>query len=141
VIGGCRHFTTGSRPLRGNMSAGSDGLLVSDDDLEDRDDPRFWFQVDADKDPPSSFPVAGRGLVTGIDKSGETCAALSAWRSCGLASPSLSASSVSSRFRRAVAKWISAAWGYLKRAAGKRLFDSAQVYRSQLSPSASSPIG
>jgi hypothetical protein len=57
------------------MEKGWDGLLVSDDDLEDRDDPRFWFQVDADKDPPSSFPIAGRGLVTGVDPMAETCAA------------------------------------------------------------------
>jgi hypothetical protein len=29
--------------------------------------PRFWFQVDAERDPPSSFPLAGRGLLTGAD--------------------------------------------------------------------------
>jgi hypothetical protein len=70
---GCRSFTSGSRPLRGNMSTGFDGLYVSDDDLEDRDDPRFWFPVDADRNPPSSYPIAGRGLVTGVDAMGATC--------------------------------------------------------------------
>jgi hypothetical protein len=40
--------------------------------LDDRDDPRFWFQVDADQDPPS-YPIAGRGLVTGVDVQGATC--------------------------------------------------------------------
>jgi hypothetical protein len=33
--------------------------------LEDGGNPRFWFQVDADRDPPSSYPIGGRGLVTG----------------------------------------------------------------------------
>jgi hypothetical protein len=59
---GCRCFTTGAF-LTGSIEEGFDSVMVSDDDLEDRDDPRFWFQVDADRNP--SFPIAGRGLVTG----------------------------------------------------------------------------
>ena len=70
---GCRSFTTGSHPLTGSMAKGFDALYVSEDDLEDADDPRFWFQVDADRDPPSSYPIAGRGLVVGTDKEGEDC--------------------------------------------------------------------
>jgi hypothetical protein len=72
---GCRSFTSGSRPLNGSLEAGFDTLYVSDDYLEDRDDPRFWFQVDADREPPSSYPLAGAGLVLGVDKAGKTCAA------------------------------------------------------------------
>jgi hypothetical protein len=71
---GCRSFANGSRPLNGSMEKGYDAVYVSDDNLEDRGDPRFWFQVDADRDPPSSFPLAGRGLVLGTDKDGEECA-------------------------------------------------------------------
>jgi hypothetical protein len=67
---GCHSFTTGSRPLNGSMRQGFDTLYVSDDYLEDRDDPRHWFQVDVDRDPPSSFPIAGRGLVVGVDEQG-----------------------------------------------------------------------
>jgi hypothetical protein len=33
---------------------GFDSIHVSDDFLEDRADPRLWFQVDADRTPPSS---------------------------------------------------------------------------------------
>ncbi len=66
----CQHVTTGSRPFNGSMSEGFDTLLVSDDYLEDRDDPRFWFQVDAERNPPSSFPIAGYGLVCGVDEQG-----------------------------------------------------------------------
>ena len=29
--------------------------------------------MDADRDPPSSYPICGRGLVQGVDKFGETC--------------------------------------------------------------------
>ena len=72
---GCRDFTIGSRPLRGSFETGFDALYVSDDYLEDREDPRYWFQVDADRAPPSSFPIAGRGLVLGVDERGEDCAA------------------------------------------------------------------
>lgn len=72
---GSNSITSGSLPLRGNLSTGYDDLAVSDDDMEDRESTRFWFQVDADQDPPASFPIAGRGLVMGVDKMGETCAA------------------------------------------------------------------
>jgi hypothetical protein len=36
-------------------------------------DPRDWYQVDADRNPPSSYPLSGRGLVVGIDDRGATC--------------------------------------------------------------------
>jgi len=73
---GCRSFASGARPLRGNMETGFDHLLVSDDYMDERSDARFWFQVDADKNPPSSHPIAGRGLITGVDTQGETCDAV-----------------------------------------------------------------
>jgi hypothetical protein len=67
---GCDRFTSGSRPLNGSLEEGFDSLYVSDDDFEDRDDPRFWFQVDADRTPLSSYPLAGLGLVLGVDEQG-----------------------------------------------------------------------
>jgi hypothetical protein len=70
---GCRDFTSGSRPLNGSLAKGFDSLYVSDDVMEDGDDSRFWFQVDADRDPPSSYPIAGRGLVVGVDREGDSC--------------------------------------------------------------------
>ena len=69
----CGRFTTGGRPLRGTLLTGFDTLYVSDDSLEDREGPRFWFQVDADRDPPSSYPIAGPGLAYGIDSNGAAC--------------------------------------------------------------------
>ncbi len=69
----CRSVTSGARPLNGSLAKGFDDVLVSDDHLEDRDDPQFWFQVDADRNPPSSFPIAGLGLVSGVDRDGEAC--------------------------------------------------------------------
>jgi hypothetical protein len=69
---GCRSFTSGAF-LSGSIEEGFDSVDVSDDDMEDRDDPRFWFQVDADRNPPSSYPIAGRGLAVGTDKEGDTC--------------------------------------------------------------------
>jgi hypothetical protein len=71
AILGCESFTSGSRPLNGSLEEGFDSVYVSDDYLEDRDDPRFWFQVDADRDPPSSYPIAGLGLILGVDEQGE----------------------------------------------------------------------
>lgn len=59
--------------LNGSLSAGFDSVAVSDDGLEEEDDPRFWFQVDADRNPPSSHPIAGRGLVVGTDPEGASC--------------------------------------------------------------------
>jgi hypothetical protein len=70
---GCKIFTTGSRPLNGSLENGFDTVNVSDDLLEEREDPRFWFQVDADRNSPSSFPIAGRDVVEGIDEAGGTC--------------------------------------------------------------------
>jgi hypothetical protein len=70
---GCQSFTTGSRPLTGSLEQGFDAVYVSDDCLEDGDDPKHWFQIDADRNPPSSFPITGRGLVLGTDPDGEDC--------------------------------------------------------------------
>jgi hypothetical protein len=69
----CRSFTGSGRALNGSLSKGFDSILVSDDYLEDREDPRFWFQLDAERNPPSSFPIAGFGLAHGVDEQGETC--------------------------------------------------------------------
>jgi hypothetical protein len=71
----CHSFTSGSRPLNGSLEEGFDALYVSDDALDERDDPRFWFQVDADHNPPSSYPLAGLGLVLGVDEQGKGRAA------------------------------------------------------------------
>jgi hypothetical protein len=43
----------------------------SDDELSGSE--RFWFQVDADRNPPSSFPIAGLGLALGTDTEGAGC--------------------------------------------------------------------
>ena len=69
----CGRFTTGARPLRGSLLTGFDTLYVSDDSPEDREGQGFWFQVDADRDPPSSYPIAGPGLAYGIDSNGAAC--------------------------------------------------------------------
>ena len=69
---GCRRFASPVQ-LNGSMEIGFDTLRVSDDYMEDRDDPRYWFQVDADRDPPRWYPLAGRGLVVGIDTRGADC--------------------------------------------------------------------
>jgi hypothetical protein len=69
---GCRRFVSSGRSLNGSLEEGFDHIL-SDYNMEDRGDPRFWFQVDADRNPPSSFPIAGRGLVVGVDDSGGRC--------------------------------------------------------------------
>jgi hypothetical protein len=69
---GCCNFAEGSRPLRGNLSVGWDGVFVSDDPLETKKE-RHWFQVDANRYPPSSYPIAGRGLVVGVDTEGDEC--------------------------------------------------------------------
>jgi hypothetical protein len=68
----CHTFTSGAH-LSGSLEKGFDAIYVSDDELEDRDDPRFWFQVDADREPPSSHPIAGFGLAHGVDTEGYTC--------------------------------------------------------------------
>lgn len=79
---GCNQVTSGSRPLNGSLSKGFDALYADDTDLlepsEDRslrdkwqDDPRDWYQVDADRNPPSSYPLSGMGLVVGTDEEGK----------------------------------------------------------------------
>jgi hypothetical protein len=67
----CKAYSTDPL-LRNTISKGFD-IMASDDALDDRDDPYFCFQIDADDNPPSSFPIAGRGLVVGVAKHGETC--------------------------------------------------------------------
>jgi hypothetical protein len=69
---GCHTSTTGAH-LGGTMSSGFDSILVSDDLIDERDDPLFWFQVDANRDPPSSHPIVGRGLAVGTDRHGDGC--------------------------------------------------------------------
>jgi hypothetical protein len=69
---GCKSCTEGSRPLRGSLERGFDTVLVSNDPAED-DPGVFWFQIDADRNPPSSFPICGNGLVTGVDPKGSAC--------------------------------------------------------------------
>jgi hypothetical protein len=69
---GCRSFTTGAH-LRGSLETGFDTVFVSDDELEDDDVPRFWFQIDATHTPPSSYPIAGLGIALGVDRNGATC--------------------------------------------------------------------
>ena len=66
----CNVFTTGAH-LRGSIATGFDAVYVSDDELQE--DERFWFQVDAERHPPSSHPIAGLGLAMGADKRGATC--------------------------------------------------------------------
>jgi hypothetical protein len=68
----CHSHTTGAF-LSGSLEEGFDAVYVSDDPLEERDDPRFWFQVDADRNPPSSYPLAGLGLALGTDPRGASC--------------------------------------------------------------------
>lgn len=65
---GCRRFTAPTYKLIGSIWDGLDRLYVSDDDMVDRaeDQLRHWFQLDADRDPPSSRPLTGKGLVVGI---------------------------------------------------------------------------
>ena len=68
----CRSYTTGAQ-LSGSLLEGFEAIYVSDDPLEERDDPRFWFQVDAERDSPSSYPIAGLGLAQRIDPEGAAC--------------------------------------------------------------------
>ena len=49
---------------------GFDCVFASDDLLDDRE-PRYWFQVDAERDLPTSYPIAGPGLAVGTDDQGE----------------------------------------------------------------------
>jgi hypothetical protein len=70
---GCSTFTIGAY-LNGNIEKGFDCIAVNDDLLEDEDESarRYWFQVDTDRNPPTSYPICGRGVVQGVDKEGET---------------------------------------------------------------------
>ena len=73
----CRSFTTGAH-LSGSIEQGFDAIYVSDDELPDEPTadnpgPRFWFQVDADRNPPSSYPIGSLGLAMGVDKEGAGC--------------------------------------------------------------------
>ena len=73
----CRSFTTGAH-LSGSIEQGFDAIYASDDELPDEPTadnpgPRFWFQVDADRDPPSSYPIGGLGLALGTDTEGAGC--------------------------------------------------------------------
>jgi hypothetical protein len=67
----CKSFTTAAH-LSGNIERGFDAVYASDDPLDEREEsPRFWFQVDADRASPSSYPIAGLGLALGTGKQGE----------------------------------------------------------------------
>jgi hypothetical protein len=50
---GCDMQTTGAY-LNGSLEEGYDCIAVSDDVLSEDNAPRFWFQVDANQDPPAS---------------------------------------------------------------------------------------
>jgi hypothetical protein len=53
-----------------------DAVFVEAAMLEDREpSPRHWFQIDADREPPSSYPISGKGLVVGTNREGEDCSA------------------------------------------------------------------
>ena len=68
----CEQFTTGA-DLNGSLETGFDSILVSDDYLDERDEARYWFQIDTDRNPPSSHPIVGFGLALGADLKGESC--------------------------------------------------------------------
>src|SRR5262245_44215300 len=70
----CRQVGTGAH-LRGTIEEGFDIIFVSDDDLAGRaeEELRCWFQIDADRNPPGSFPIAGLGLALGNNRYGEMC--------------------------------------------------------------------
>jgi Protein of unknown function (DUF2958) len=59
--------------LNGSIEKGFDSVLVSDDYLDERDEARYWSQIDADRNPPSSHPIVGFGLAHGVDPRGESC--------------------------------------------------------------------
>lgn len=58
--------------LGGSSEQGFNTVYVSDDEITEADSPRDWFQVDADRDPPSSYPIAiavpGRIESTGFPR-------------------------------------------------------------------------
>jgi hypothetical protein len=51
----------------------TDGDIAPIPTTEIKGDPRHWFQIDADRAQPSTFPVPGRGLVTGVTVGGSWC--------------------------------------------------------------------
>jgi hypothetical protein len=57
--------------LKGSIDRGFDVIYASDDPLEDN--PQFYFQIDTGHNPPSSFPIAGFGLIQGVDTKDATC--------------------------------------------------------------------
>jgi hypothetical protein len=69
---GCRSFASRAH-FRGSLETGFDAIYVSDDALEGGNELRFWFQIDADRSSVSSYPIAGRGIVLGVDRDGATC--------------------------------------------------------------------
>lgn len=54
---------------------GADGVICSHDYLGDAEIPRHWFQIDTGQNPPSSYPIAGRGVAIGTGDNGENIAA------------------------------------------------------------------
>jgi hypothetical protein len=69
----CDSFMTAAH-LAGSIDTGFDAVYASDDEFAVReDDLSFWFQVDADCDPPSCYPIAGLGLALGADMHGKGC--------------------------------------------------------------------
>lgn len=80
----CHRIASPTRGLNGSLREGFDTLYANDDDLlEPGEDPSLrehwqsnpydWYQVDAERNPPTSYPLSGRGLVVGIDKQGRGC--------------------------------------------------------------------
>jgi hypothetical protein len=71
---GCQSFVTDAF-LYDNTDEDSlyddfDMIITGNDDAADMVYPRFWFQVDADRAPPSSCPLAGLGLAVGSEWDG-----------------------------------------------------------------------
>ena len=71
IIGG-KEIVTGSLALNVPVT-GVDVVYIADDKRKAEEYPKRWFQIDADRDVPSSFPTPGRGLVVGVDIDGEIC--------------------------------------------------------------------
>ena len=68
----CRSYTTGAQ-LSGSLLEGFEAIYVSDDPLEERDDPRFWFQVDAERDSPSAISDRRIGSGAADRSQGAAC--------------------------------------------------------------------
>jgi hypothetical protein len=63
----CDCHTTGAH-LRRSLETGFDAIYVGDDPLEDWDDPRFWFQVDADRNRRRHIRLPGLGWRLGLTR-------------------------------------------------------------------------